>query len=125
MWKLYLAAVVLIGIPVYLGLINFGGNHVNKASSPTVAETPTCPGYKIIREFKTDRTISDFKPVKPATGWDCEYVVNGGLGDVQFRTEGTSVGLAFVAGGTVDTQAAHDLQGSLESEAQKLGFASR
>jgi hypothetical protein len=123
MWKLYLAAVLVIGVPVYFGLINLGGNHV--PSKPPVTESKRCPGYKLIRQFQTDGTISDFKPVKPAAGWRCEYVVNGGLGDVQFRTEGTSVGLAFVAGGTVDTQAAHDLQGSLESEAQKLGFASR
>ena len=121
----YWLAVLFLGVPLYFGIINLGGDHVNKAGSPTVAEATTCPGYKIIRQFKTDGTISDFKPVKPAAGWECEYVVNGGLGDVQFRTEGTSVGLAFVAGGTVDTQAAHDLQSGLESEAQKLGFASR
>ena len=61
----------------------------------------------------------------PAAGWDCEYVVNDGVGDVQFRREAQSVGLAFVAGGSTDTHAAHELQSGLESEGQKLGFASR
>ncbi len=72
MWRLYLAAVVVIGIPLYFGVIDLGGGHSDKAGKPPVAESRSCPGYKLIREFKQDGAISDFKPVKPGPGWDCE-----------------------------------------------------
>jgi hypothetical protein len=118
----YWILVLVLGVPLYLGIINLGGTHVNKAGSAAVPENTACPGYKLIRQFKTDGTISSFKPVKPASGWDCEYVVNDGVGDVRFRTVGNNVGLAFVAGGSTHTLDANNLDMALQSEAQKLGF---
>jgi len=97
---LFWGAVVVIGIPGFFGLIDVGGSHSSKAGNPAVAESKTCDGYKLIRTFKNDGAISDFKPVAADPGWDCEYTVNDGIGDVQFRRTAGQVELGFVAGGS-------------------------
>lgn len=125
MWRLYLAAVVVIGIPIYFGLIDLGGGHADKAGNPAVAESTSCPGYKLIRRFQRDGVISDFKPVKPDPGWDCEYVVSDGVGDVQFRDRGNQIQVGFVAGGTTHTNAAANLEEAVTNEMDKLGFKDR
>src|SRR4051794_20816989 len=109
----YWLLVLVLGVPLYFGVINLGGTHVKKAGDEAVAETTSCPGYKLIRKFQTDGTISSYKPIAPAAGWDCGYIVNDGVGDVRFRKVGANVGLAFMAGGRTDTHAAHDLQSGL------------
>jgi hypothetical protein len=90
-----------------------------------VAESTSCPGYKLIRRFEADGAISDFKPVAPDAGWDCEYTVNDGVGDVQFRRQGNAVELGFLAGGSTPTNAADRLNESLNNEMDKLGFQSQ
>lgn len=80
---LFWGAVLVIGVPAYFGLIDIGGSHSKKAGDPAVAESPTCPGYKLIRRFETDGAISDYKPVVADVGWECEYTVNDGVGDVR------------------------------------------
>jgi hypothetical protein len=122
---LFWGAVVVIGIPAYFGLIDIGGSHSDKAGNPAVSESPSCPGYKLVRTFQSDGAITNFKAVAPATGWDCEYVVNDGVGDVQFRTTGNNVELGFVAGGSTDTKPADDLNTALTDEMDKLGFQSK
>jgi hypothetical protein len=119
---LFLGAVVVIGIPAYFGLIDIGGSHSDKAGNPAVAEDPSCPGYKMIRRFKEDGAISDYKPVAAGKGWDCEYTVNDGVGDVQFRKTSTQVELSFLAGGSTSTKESDDLETRLLDEMHQIGF---
>jgi hypothetical protein len=119
---LFWGAVVVIGVPAYFGLIDIGGSHSEKAGDAPVAESTSCPGYKLIQRFKDDGAITDYKPVAAEAGWDCEYVVNDGIGDVQFRRTANTVELGFVAGGDVETKPANDLRTALEDEMHRLGF---
>lgn len=115
----------VLGPLLYFGVIDLGGTDAPGGDKSTVSESRSCPGYKLIRQFKADGTIDSYRAVQAEPPWDCEYMVNDGVGAVGFKGAAKSVEVQFIAGGTTHTLEATELESGIEDELGKLGFEDR
>lgn len=112
----------VLGPLLYFGVIDLGGTDAPGGDKATATEVRSCPGYKLIRQFKTDGTISSYRAVHPEAPWDCEYIVNDGAGAIGFAGTAKAVEVQFIAGGTTHTLEANELEEDIEDELDELGF---
>jgi hypothetical protein len=88
-------AVAVIGVVALL----FGGE-------TRVPETPSSPGYEMVRALQRAGAIDAFEAIEPEDGWDSEYSLDRGEAHLRFRGDRHD----------------DDLKRAIEAEARREGF---
>lgn len=79
-----------LGVIVLLGVI---GALVGEPE--TVDPTPGSPAAQIAQELRQAGDVSEFRPVEPDEGWDVQYELDGGDGEVRSRGAGNQIEVEY------------------------------
>jgi zinc ribbon protein len=101
------------GLLALLAIATLAGIGFLFGQEKSVPESTSSPGYEMVRELKSSGAIDSFTAIEPEDGWETEYSLNDGDGNIRFRGSEMEYGVRSYD---------DDLRDAIESEAHREGF---